>query len=172
MCMCMYMCMYMYMYMHVCMYVYVYVYNAYIYICILFCLCASAHREERWKRSKDATIVSGYDPTILSQMLSQTRSLILSQLRSQHARPRLARALSHTQGARVKLVSCCYGQSGQGPKFAHVVTCQSGSWAKTGTGLLKCQSGQWSWFACERVPKKGNPATYHKESTHARTKSA
>ena len=45
--------------------------------------CASAHRETRWNKSKLAMIVSGSDPTVLSQMLSQILSQILSQLPSQ-----------------------------------------------------------------------------------------
>ena len=45
----------------------------------------SAHREERGNCSEVATIVSGSDPTVLSQKLSQIRSQRLSQLRSQRA---------------------------------------------------------------------------------------
>ena len=55
------------------MYVYIYIYTR-------VCLCASAHREESWNRSKVATIVSGSDPTVLLQELSQILSQRLSQL--------------------------------------------------------------------------------------------
>ena len=40
----------------------------YIYVHTRVCLCTSAHREERWNWSEVATIVSGYDPTVLSQI--------------------------------------------------------------------------------------------------------
>ena len=42
--------------------------------------CASAHGEARWNWSEVATMVSGYDPTILSQELSHRLSHTLSQL--------------------------------------------------------------------------------------------
>ena len=47
--------------------------------------CASAHREARWNLSEVATMVSGCDPTVLSQELSHILSQTLSQLRSQRA---------------------------------------------------------------------------------------
>ena len=45
-----------------------------LYIHTRACLCPSAHREERWIWSEVATILSGSDPTVLSQTLSQIRS--------------------------------------------------------------------------------------------------
>ena len=42
--------------------------------------CASAHRETRWNWSEVATMVSGYDPKVLSQELSHILSQTLSQM--------------------------------------------------------------------------------------------
>ena len=61
----------------------------YIYIYTRVFPCASAHGEASWNWSEVATMVSGCDPTVLSQelshILSQTLSQLLSQLRSQRA---------------------------------------------------------------------------------------
>ena len=54
----MYVCAHTWPYTHI--YIYTYIYTS-------GCLCASAHREERWNWSKVATIISGSDPTVLSQ---------------------------------------------------------------------------------------------------------
>ena len=43
-------------------------------------LCASVHREARWSWSKGAKIVSGSDPTVLSQEQSQILSQTLSHI--------------------------------------------------------------------------------------------
>ena len=96
----MFMCIYIYIYMytcahactcayislHMCIYTYTYVY-IYIYTRVFPCAsahrevpCASAHREARWNWSEVATMVSGYDPKVLSQELSHILSQTLSQM--------------------------------------------------------------------------------------------
>ena len=52
----------------------------YIYIYTRVFPCASAHREARWNWSEVATMVSGYDPKVLSQELSHILSQTLSQM--------------------------------------------------------------------------------------------
>ena len=52
----------------------------YIYIHTRVLPCASAHRGPEWNWSDVETIVSGTDPTVLSQILSQLLSQILSYL--------------------------------------------------------------------------------------------
>ena len=61
--------MYIYIRMYIRMYIYIYT-NTYTRVLP----CASAHRERRWIWSEVATILSGTDPTVLSQTLSQIRS--------------------------------------------------------------------------------------------------
>ena len=72
------------------MYIYIYIYTR-------VCLCTYTHREDRRIWSEVATILSGSDPTVLSETLSPNTITtyyhqILSQLRSQLAPRILGRA--------------------------------------------------------------------------------
>ena len=78
------------------------IYDIYIYMYTSVCLCASAHREERWNWSKVATMVSGYYPTVLSQIaITNTITITIT--------------TSIARYARVDTIPCRHSKSGHYP---------------------------------------------------------